>query len=51
MAAAEAAGVAVWPSYRHTIERIVRSLTNPSAAPWFELTMDGRRLARASREG
>ncbi len=51
MAAAEAARVAVWPSYRRTIERIVRSLTDASAAPWFELTMDGRRLARPPREG
>jgi 8-oxo-dGTP pyrophosphatase MutT (NUDIX family) len=51
MAAAEAAGVVVWPSYRQTIERIVRSLTDASTAPWFELTMDGRRLARAPREG
>jgi len=54
MEAAEAARVAVWPSYRQTIERIVGSLADTSlagtsAAPWFELTMDGRRLARAPR--
>ena len=55
MEAAEAVRVAVWPSYRQTIERIVGSLADTSlagtsAAPWFELTMDGRRVARAPRE-
>jgi 8-oxo-dGTP pyrophosphatase MutT (NUDIX family) len=50
MDAAEAARMAVWPSYRQTIERIVCSLTDPAAAPWFELTPDGRRLARPPRE-
>jgi 8-oxo-dGTP pyrophosphatase MutT (NUDIX family) len=51
MDAAEAARVAVWPSYRQTIERIVGSLTDAAAAPWFELTLDGRRMARPPREG
>ncbi len=50
MASAEAARLTVWPSYGQTIERIVRSLTDPVAAPWFEMTMDGRRIARAPRE-
>jgi 8-oxo-dGTP pyrophosphatase MutT (NUDIX family) len=50
MEAADAARVAVWPSYRQTIERIAGSLTDMSVASWFELTMDGRRLARAPRE-
>ena len=51
MPAAEAGRVTVWPSYRQTIERIVGSLADPVAARWFELTMDGRRVARAPREG
>ena len=50
MDAADAARAAVWPTYRQTIERIVRSLTDASVAPWFELTMEGRRLSRAPRE-
>jgi len=36
----------VWPSYRTTIERILASLTDPAAARWFEMTLDGRRIAR-----
>ena len=49
MEAAEAGRMAIWPSYRQTIERIVGSLTDAAAAPWFELTLDGRRLARPPR--
>jgi 8-oxo-dGTP pyrophosphatase MutT (NUDIX family) len=51
LAPAEALDLVVWPSYRQTIERILRTLTDPAAAPWFELTLDGRRIARPPREG
>jgi 8-oxo-dGTP pyrophosphatase MutT (NUDIX family) len=48
--AADAIRLVAWPSYRGTIERILGSLTDPVAAPWFELTLDGRRIARPPRE-
>jgi 8-oxo-dGTP pyrophosphatase MutT (NUDIX family) len=48
---AEALDLVVWPSYRATVERIVGSLLEPAAAPWFALTLDGRRIARPPREG
>jgi 8-oxo-dGTP pyrophosphatase MutT (NUDIX family) len=51
VAAAEALRMVVWPSYRLTIERILGALGDPAAAPWFELTLDGRRTARPPREG
>jgi len=51
VAAADATSLVVWPSYRLTIERILGSLTDPAAAPWFELSLDGRRIARTPSEG
>jgi 8-oxo-dGTP pyrophosphatase MutT (NUDIX family) len=50
VAAADATRLAVWPSYRHTIEHILGTLGDPAAASWFELTLDGRRIARPPRE-
>ena len=49
MSSGEAASLVVWPSYRGTIERIIGSLGDPVAAPWFELTPAGRRIARPPR--
>lgn len=42
----EARRLAVWPTYRETIERIMRTLLDPEAEPWFRLDLEGRRLAR-----
>jgi len=42
----EARRLAVWPSYRETIERILGTLLDPEAEPWFRLDLEGRRLAR-----
>lgn len=42
----EALALAVWPAYAESIERIERRLLDPAAAHWFELTLDGVRLAR-----
>jgi 8-oxo-dGTP pyrophosphatase MutT (NUDIX family) len=46
VAAEEALGLVVWPSYAAMIRRILATLMDPDAAPWFELTLEGRRLAR-----
>jgi dATP pyrophosphohydrolase len=43
---AEAVRLAVWPTYRETIERITGTLLDPDAEPWFRLDLEGRRLAR-----
>lgn len=40
----QAARLAVWPSYRDSIERIVTILADPERAPWLETTLDGRRV-------
>lgn len=42
----EAGRLAVWPSYRDSIGRIVANLLDPALARWFELDAGGRRLAR-----
>ena len=42
----EAVRLAIWPSYRESMERVRRCLLQPETAPWFELDRDGRRLAR-----
>lgn len=34
----------VWPGYRVAIDRIRDDLLDPGRAPWFELTLDGRRV-------
>jgi 8-oxo-dGTP pyrophosphatase MutT (NUDIX family) len=41
----EAISRSVWPPYRDSIERIER-LGDPEVARYFELSLDGRRLAR-----
>jgi 8-oxo-dGTP pyrophosphatase MutT (NUDIX family) len=43
---AEAVRIAVWPSYRESIGRIVDHLVDPERARWFALDGEGRRLAR-----
>lgn len=42
----EALRLAVWPAYAEAIDRIERRLLDPASARWFELSPDGRRLAR-----
>jgi 8-oxo-dGTP pyrophosphatase MutT (NUDIX family) len=42
----EALRLAVWPTYRDTIDRILGKLLDPLAEPWFRLDLEGRRLAR-----
>jgi 8-oxo-dGTP pyrophosphatase MutT (NUDIX family) len=51
VAAEEALGLVVWPSYAATIRRILATLTDPDAARWFELTLEGHRIARPPRGG
>jgi 8-oxo-dGTP pyrophosphatase MutT (NUDIX family) len=34
----------IWPGYRIAIDRIRADLRDPERVPWFELTLDGRRL-------
>jgi dATP pyrophosphohydrolase len=36
----------VWPGYRTAIDRIRADLSDPIRAAWFELTLDGHRVAR-----
>jgi 8-oxo-dGTP pyrophosphatase MutT (NUDIX family) len=43
---AEALRLAVWPAYAESIDRIERRLLDPATAPWFELTLEGERIAR-----
>ena len=42
----DALRLAVWPSYRESIERIRTQLRDPDLEPWFRLGPDGRRLRR-----
>jgi 8-oxo-dGTP pyrophosphatase MutT (NUDIX family) len=42
----DALRLAVWPSYRESIERIRTNLLDPDLARWFQLGSDGRRLRR-----
>ncbi len=42
----EALRLAVWPAYAEAISRIERRLLDPATAGWFEMSLDGRRLAR-----
>ncbi|HYX12101.1 MAG TPA: NUDIX domain-containing protein [Candidatus Acidoferrum sp.] len=44
VAPTEAQTLVVWPAYHHAIERIPEYLLDPARAPWFELTLDGRRV-------
>jgi 8-oxo-dGTP pyrophosphatase MutT (NUDIX family) len=42
----DALRLAVWPAYDESIRRITNHLLDPELAPWFELSMDGRRIRR-----
>jgi hypothetical protein len=42
----EALRLAIWPAYAEAMERIERRLLEPETARWFELSREGRRLAR-----
>jgi 8-oxo-dGTP pyrophosphatase MutT (NUDIX family) len=42
---AEALALVVWPAYRESIVRIAGDLLDPARARWFELGLDGRRVA------
>jgi 8-oxo-dGTP pyrophosphatase MutT (NUDIX family) len=42
----EALDLAIWPAYAESMARIEARLLDPAQARWFELTPDGRRLAR-----
>jgi 8-oxo-dGTP pyrophosphatase MutT (NUDIX family) len=42
---AEALDLVVWPAYRVSIARIAGDLLDPKRARWFELGLDGRRMA------
>jgi 8-oxo-dGTP pyrophosphatase MutT (NUDIX family) len=44
VAPGEAAAVVVWPAYLEAIARIQQCLLDPRRAPWFELSLDGRRV-------
>jgi 8-oxo-dGTP pyrophosphatase MutT (NUDIX family) len=44
VAPAEAAALVVWPAYREAIGRIQECLLDPVRAPWFELSLEGRRV-------
>jgi 8-oxo-dGTP pyrophosphatase MutT (NUDIX family) len=44
--AADAPAIAVWPSYAESVRRVREQLTDPELARWFELDLEGRRLAR-----
>ena len=46
VSAGEAPRLAVWPSYRESLGRIVDKLLEPEVARWFELDPAGRRKAR-----
>jgi 8-oxo-dGTP pyrophosphatase MutT (NUDIX family) len=45
----DALRLSVWPAYHESLVRIERDLTDPDTARWFELDLDGRRLARPPR--
>ena len=45
----EALGLVVWPSYAATIRRILATLMDPDTVRWFELTLEGHRIARPPR--
>ncbi len=42
----EALRLAIWPAYAEAMDRIERRLLDPASARWFEMTREGRRLAR-----
>ena len=44
--AADAPGLAIWPSYGESVRRVRELLLDPAAEPWFRLDGEGRRIAR-----
>lgn len=48
--AAEAAALAIWPSYAESIRRLVALAADPAVARWFLLDADARRVARPAGE-
>lgn len=46
---AEAERRSIWPPYRDSLELIERLVAEPALARWFELDLEGRRLARPPR--
>jgi 8-oxo-dGTP pyrophosphatase MutT (NUDIX family) len=48
--AADAPRIAIWPSYRESVERIRGLLLDPAVRRWFELDAGGRRVARPPHE-
>ena len=44
--AADAPGLAIWPSYGESVRRVRELLLDPALEPWFRLEADGRRIAR-----
>jgi dATP pyrophosphohydrolase len=44
--AADAPGLAIWPSYAESVRRIRETLLDPALEPWFRLDVEGRRIAR-----
>ncbi len=44
--AAEAARLAIWPSYAESVRRVREQLLDPELERWFRLDADGRRIAR-----
>jgi 8-oxo-dGTP pyrophosphatase MutT (NUDIX family) len=44
--AAEAPSLATWPSYGESVRRLRDQLLDPERSRWFELDLDGRRIAR-----
>jgi len=44
--AADAPGLAIWPSYGESVRRVRELLLDPALEPWFRLDGEGRRIAR-----
>jgi 8-oxo-dGTP pyrophosphatase MutT (NUDIX family) len=44
--AADAPGLAIWPSYGESVRRVRELLLDPALEPWFRLDAGGRRIAR-----
>lgn len=44
--AADAPGLAIWPSYGESVRRVRELLLDPALEPWFRLDAEGRRIAR-----
>ena len=47
--AADVPAAVVWPSYAESVRRVREQLMDPELARWFELDLEGRRLARQPR--